>query len=67
MNDLEKLAKISYDKFIEHICEDNHLYINKEELENGNTEIEVFYIDENNKDLVGRFYFNQDEEFVGVE
>lgn len=66
-DDLERLAKISYDRFVKYIYENNYLYTNKEEIENGEVEIEVLYMDENEEELIGRFYFNQDEKFLGTD
>lgn len=68
-NELDRLAKISFDKFMAYIDEHSNLLVNTTEDEDFNTEIEVTdYDDENgNEDLVGRFYFNNDEDYVRGE
>ena len=64
--ELEKRAKQSFDKFMNYIEENSHLITNVDE-ENDNTVIEVIYWEENNEDLVGRFYFNEDGDFLKIE
>ena len=65
---LEKLAKMSFEQFMLYINEHRNLYTKEDETEEGNTEIEVTDIDEDfNEELIGRFYFNDDGEFIGSE
>lgn len=64
--ELEKRAKQSFDKFMNYIEENSHLITNVDE-EDDNTVIEVIYWEENNEDLVGRFYFNEDGDFLKIE
>ena len=64
--ELEKRAKQSFDKFMNYIDENSHLITNVDE-EDDNTVIEVIYWEENNEDLIGRFYFNEDGDFLKVE
>lgn len=67
--ELEKLAKISFEKFMLYINEHRNLYIKEDETEEGNTEIEVTDIDDEdfNEELIGRFYFDDDGKFIGSE
>lgn len=66
--ELEKLAKISFEQFMLYINEHRNLYIKEDETEEGNTEIEVTDIDEDfNEELIGRFYFDDDGKFIGSE
>ena len=64
--ELEKRAKQSFDKFMNYIEENSHLITNVDE-ENDNTVIEVIYWEENNEDFIGRFYFNEDGDFIKAE
>lgn len=66
--ELEKLAKMSFEKFMLYISEHRNLYTKEDETEKGNTEIEVTDIDEDfNEELIGRFYFDDDGKFIGSE
>ena len=67
--ELEKLAKISFEQFMLYINEHRNLYIKEDETEEGNTEIEVTDIDDEdfNEELIGRFYFDNDGKFIGSE
>lgn len=67
--ELEKLAKISFEQFMLYINEHRNLYIKEDETEEGNTEIEVTDIDDEdfNEELIGRFYFDDDGKFIGSE
>lgn len=63
--ELKKMAQISFDRFMLYVNEHTNLYIRENETENKNIEIEVTDIDENfNEELVGRFYFNENEDFI---
>ena len=64
--ELEKRAKQSFEKFMIYIDENSHLITNVDE-ENDNTVIEVIYWEENNEDLIGRFYFNEEGDFLKIE
>lgn len=64
--ELEKRAKQSFDKFMNYIDEQANLLVNEDEEDNM-TMIEVTYWGEQEEDLVGRFYFNDDGEFIKVE
>lgn len=65
-DELEKKAKQSFGRFMNYIEENSHLITNVDEEEN-NTVIEVVYWEENNEDFIGRFYFNEDGDFLKVE
>lgn len=66
--ELEKLAKMSFEQFMLYINEHRNLYTKEDETEEGNTEIEVTDIDEDfNEELIGRFYFDDDGKFIGSE
>lgn len=67
--ELEKLAKISFEQFMLYINEHRNLYIKEDETEEGNTEIEVTDIDDEdfNEELIGRFYFDDYGKFIGSE
>lgn len=65
-DELEKKAKQSFDRFMIYIDEQAHLLINEDE-EDGMTIIEVTYWGEHEEDLIGRFYFNDDGEFIKAE
>lgn len=63
---LKKLAKESFDSFMRYIDEHKNLYSYNKKTDEGDTEIEVVDVDENfNEELIGRFYFNEDEDFLG--
>ena len=64
--ELERRAKQSFDKFMNYIEENSHLITNVDEEDN-NTVIEVIYWEENNEDFIGRFYFNDDGDFIKAE
>lgn len=64
--ELERRAKQSFDKFMNYIEENSHLITNVDE-EDDNTVIEVIYWEENNEDFIGRFYFNEDGDFIKAE
>lgn len=64
--ELEKRAKQSFDKLMNYIDEQANLLVNEDEEDNM-TMIEVTYWGEQEEDLVGRFYFNDDGEFIKVE
>lgn len=64
--ELEKRAKQSFSKFMNYIDEQSNLLVNEDEEDNM-TMIEVTYWGEQEEDLVGRFYFNDDGEFIKAE
>lgn len=65
---LKKMAQISFDRFMLYVNEHTNLYIKENETEDKNIEIEVIDIDENfNEELVGRFYFNDNEDLITSE
>lgn len=66
--DLDRLAKISFEKFMLYIDEHRNLFINTNEDENDNTEIEVTDIDDDgNEELIGRFYFDENGDYIKGE
>lgn len=65
-DELEKKAKQSFDRFMNYIEENSHLTTNVDEEEN-NTVVEVIFWEENNEDFIGRFYFNEDGDFLRME
>ncbi len=66
--DLERLAKVSFEKFMLYIDEHRNLFINTNEDENDNTEIEVTDIDnDGNEELIGRFYFDENGDYIKGE
>lgn len=66
--DLDRLAKISFEKFMLYIDEHRNLFINTNEDENDNTEIEVTDInDDGNEELIGRFYFDENGDYIKGE
>lgn len=65
-DELEKKAKQSFDRFMNYIEENSHLITNVDEEEN-NTVVEVIFWEENNEDFIGRFYFNEDGDFLRME
>lgn len=66
--DLDRLAKISFEKFMLYIDEHRDLFINTNEDENDNTEIEVTDIDDDgNEELIGRFYFDENGDYIKGE
>lgn len=64
--ELERRAKQSFEKFMNYIEENSHLITNVDE-EDDNTVIEVIYWEENNEDFIGKFYFNEDGDFLKIE
>lgn len=64
--ELEKRAKQSFEKFMIYIDEQAHLLVNEDE-EDDMTVIEVTYWGEHEEDLIGRFYFNDDGDFIKSE
>lgn len=67
--DLDMLAKKSFEKFMLYIDEHKNLLVNTSEDENDNTEIEVTYYDFENGDeeLIGRFYFDENGDYIKGE
>lgn len=67
--DLDKLAKESFEKFMLYIDEHRNLLVNTSEDEDDNTEIEVTYYDFENGDeeLIGRFYFDENGDYIKGE
>lgn len=67
--DLDKLAKESFEKFMLYIDEHRNLLVNTSEDEDNNTEIEVTYYDFENGDeeLIGRFYFDENGDYIKGE
>lgn len=66
--DLDRLAKISFEKFMLYIDEHRNLFINTNEDENDNTEIEVTDIDDDgNEELIGKFYFDENGDYIKGE
>lgn len=67
--DLDRLAKISFEKFMLYIDEHRNLLVNTSEDEDNNTEIEVTYYDFENGDeeLIGRFYFDENGDYIKGE
>lgn len=66
--DLDRLAKISFEKFMLYIDEHRNLFINTNEDENDNTEIEITDIDDDgNEELIGRFYFDKNGDYIKGE
>ena len=64
---LEKLAKQSFEKFVNYIRENKNLYDMVEESEDEETIIEVFYIGEYEEDFLGRVYFDNNGIFLGTD
>lgn len=67
--DLDRLAKKSFEKFMLYIDEHRNLLVNTSEDEDDNTEIEVTYYDFENGDeeLIGRFYFDENGDYIKGE
>lgn len=67
--DLDMLAKKSFEKFMLYIDEHKNLFVNTSEDEDDNTEIEVTYYDFENGDeeLIGRFYFDENGDYIKGE
>lgn len=65
-DELGKKAKQSFDTFMNYINENCHLITNVDEEEN-NTVIEVIYWEENNEDFIGRYYFDENGNFLKME
>lgn len=67
--DLDMLAKKSFEKFMLYIDEHRNLLVNTSEDEDDNTEIEVTYYDFENGDeeLIGRFYFDENGDYIKGE
>lgn len=67
--DLDKLAKESFEKFMLYIDEHRNLLVNTSEDEDDNTEIEVTYYNFENGDeeLIGRFYFDENGDYIKGE
>ena len=63
--ELEKLAKKSFEQFIRYIRENRNLYDTVEESEDEETVIEVLYWGEDEEEFIGRFYFNDKGEYLG--
>lgn len=64
---LERLAKQSFERFINYIREDKNLYDMVEESEDEETIIEVFYMGEDEEEFLGRFYFNDNGELLRID
>jgi len=64
---LERLAKQSFERFINYIRDDKNLYDMVEESEDEETIIEVFYMGEDEEEFLGRFYFNDNGELLRID
>lgn len=65
--ELEKKAKENFESFVRYIREDRNLYDTVEESEDEETIIEVFYMGEDEEEFLGRYYFNDNGEYLGTD
>lgn len=65
--ELEKKAKENFESFVRYIREDKNLYDTVEESEDEETMIEVFYMGEDEEEFLGRYYFNDNGEYLGTD
>lgn len=66
-DELEKRAKQSFERFSTYIREDKNLYDMVEESEDEETVVEVFYMGEDEEEFIGRYYFNDNGEYLKMD
>lgn len=65
-DELEKQAKRGFEYFMIYIDEHSHLLTEVDE-EDGNTVVEVTYWGDDEEEFIGRYYFNDNGEYLKMD